>query len=52
VLAARYFEALRAPRKQLLWFEQSSHMPNTEERDAFNRVMVETVLPALPDLGR
>jgi hypothetical protein len=52
VLAARYFDALRAPRKQLLWFEHSSHMPNTEERDAFNRVMVETVLPALPILGR
>ena len=47
VLAARYFEALRAPRKQLVWFERSAHLPNTEERDAFNRFLVETVLPAV-----
>lgn len=48
VLSAQYFEFLKAPRKQLVWFERSSHMPNTEEKDAFNRFMLETVLPALP----
>ena len=47
-LSARYFDALRAPRKRLVWFERSSHMPNTEERDKFNRFMIDTVLPALP----
>jgi pimeloyl-ACP methyl ester carboxylesterase len=47
-LSARYFDALKAPAKQLVWFERSAHMPNTEERDAFNRFMIETVLPALP----
>jgi pimeloyl-ACP methyl ester carboxylesterase len=45
--SAKYFEALKAPRKQLVWFENSSHMPNTEERDKFNQFMVDTVLPAL-----
>jgi len=49
VLSARYFEALRAPRKQLVWFEDSSHMPNTEERDKFNRFMIDTVLPGLSE---
>lgn len=44
-LAARYFEALRAPAKELIWFERSAHLPNTEERDLFNRIMVEKVLP-------
>jgi pimeloyl-ACP methyl ester carboxylesterase len=48
VLSAKYFEALTAPRKQLVWFERSSHMPNTEERDKFNEFMINTVLPALP----
>ncbi len=47
VLSARYFEELKAPRRQLVWFERSGHMPNTEEKDAFNRFMIETVLPAV-----
>jgi pimeloyl-ACP methyl ester carboxylesterase len=48
VLSAKYFEVLKAPRKQLVWFERSSHMPNTEEKDKFNAFMIDTVLPALP----
>jgi pimeloyl-ACP methyl ester carboxylesterase len=49
VLAAKYVEALRAPRKELLWFEDSAHMPNTEERDKFNAFMTGVVLPALQE---
>ena len=49
VLSARYLEALKAPRKQLIWFERSSHMPNTEEKDRFNEFMINTVLPTLPE---
>jgi pimeloyl-ACP methyl ester carboxylesterase len=45
VLAARYFEALRAPRKALAWFERSAHFMNVEEADAFNRFFVERLLP-------
>ena len=48
VLSAKYFEAVKAPRKQLVWFERSSHMPNTEEKDKFNEFMINTVLPTLP----
>lgn len=48
-LSAKYFEALKAPRKQLVWFENSAHLPNTEEREKFNRFMIETVLPAVKD---
>jgi pimeloyl-ACP methyl ester carboxylesterase len=45
-LSAKYFESLmRAPRKQLIWFERSAHMPNTEEQDKFNEFMINTVLP-------
>jgi pimeloyl-ACP methyl ester carboxylesterase len=49
VLSARYFEALRAPRKRLIWFESSAHLPNSEEKDKFNEFMINTVLPALPE---
>jgi pimeloyl-ACP methyl ester carboxylesterase len=46
-LAAEYFDALKAPKKQLVWFESSAHMPHTEERAKFHRFMIETVLPGL-----
>jgi pimeloyl-ACP methyl ester carboxylesterase len=45
VLAERYFQALQAPRKELVWFENSAHFVNTEEADAFNRFFVERLLP-------
>ena len=51
VLSAKYFEVLKAPRKQLVWFESSAHMPNAEEKDKFNEFMIRTVLPALPEEG-
>ncbi len=47
LLSASYFEALMAPRKQLLWFENSAHLPNTEEKEKFNRFLVDTVRPTL-----
>ncbi len=40
-LSARYFAALRAPRKELVWFERSAHMPNAEEPEKFNRLLIE-----------
>jgi len=44
VLSAKYFDAITAPEKTLYWFENSSHMPNTEERKLFNKILVEKVL--------
>ena len=49
VLSAKYFEALKAPRKQLVWFERSAHLPNIEEQNKFNEFMIKTVLPTLPE---
>jgi pimeloyl-ACP methyl ester carboxylesterase len=46
-LSAEYFAVLKAPRKELVWFEHSAHMPNTEERDKFNALMLESVRPLL-----
>ena len=44
-VSAAYFEALEAPQKALIWFEESGHMVPFEEPDRFNRVMIETVRP-------
>ena len=43
-LAERYFEMLRAPRKKLIWFEQSEHFVNTEEAERFNRFFIDRLL--------
>lgn len=52
VLAERYFHQLKAPHKELIWFERSAHFVNTEEADAFNRFFVdllqETQRPVRP----
>jgi pimeloyl-ACP methyl ester carboxylesterase len=44
-IAERYFDSIRAPFKELIWFDGSAHMPNAEEQDLFNKIMVEKVLP-------
>lgn len=46
-LSAKYFEFLKAPRKQLVWFENSAHLVATEENEKFNRFLIGVVLPAL-----
>jgi pimeloyl-ACP methyl ester carboxylesterase len=40
-----YFDALSAPSKQLVRFEQSGHEPFVDEPMKFNAAMVETVRP-------
>lgn len=46
-LSVAYVDALAAPTKQLVWFEQSGHEPFVDEPAKFNSAMVELVLPAL-----
>jgi len=43
-LVEKYYEAIEAPKKELVWFEESAHSPNIEEPGRFNRLMVEKVL--------
>ena len=44
-IAERYFESVTAPAKELIWFDRSAHLPNSEERDQFNHLMVTKVRP-------
>jgi pimeloyl-ACP methyl ester carboxylesterase len=44
--AERYFTSLIASTKELVWFENSAHFPQWEERARFHEFLVKTVLPA------
>jgi len=44
-IAAQYFASIKAPSKELIWFEKSAHLPNVEERELFNKLMVQKILP-------
>lgn len=44
-LVERYFEILEAPHKEIVWFENSAHMPNIEEPDLFQDTIIRNVLP-------
>ena len=43
--SAAYFDALTAPSKRLVWFEQSAHEPPFEEPAKFNAAMKELASP-------
>lgn len=43
-LVERYYEALNAPYKEIVWFENSCHMPNLDEPEVFQDKMIHVVL--------
>lgn len=45
--SADYFEALVAPSKELLWFEDSGHEPFVDEPDKFNAAIADLVRPGV-----
>jgi pimeloyl-ACP methyl ester carboxylesterase len=47
-----YVAALQAPRKTLVWFEESGHEPFMDEAEKFNGSMVELVRPAALEAQR
>lgn len=52
-LAEDYFKTLKAPQKQLIWFEESGHGQIWSEADKFHQVMTDIVLPeTYPDRER
>jgi pimeloyl-ACP methyl ester carboxylesterase len=44
-LAKKYFDELKAPKKEFIWFEKSAHAPNGEEPEKFNKILIEKILP-------
>jgi pimeloyl-ACP methyl ester carboxylesterase len=49
--SVRFIDALTAPSKRLVWFEESGHEPFVDEPGKFNALMAELVRPALPSGG-
>jgi pimeloyl-ACP methyl ester carboxylesterase len=39
-LTEQFYESLRAPYKNLIWFEHSAHMPHMEEPEKFQRALI------------
>lgn len=44
-LVADYYEFLQAPKKELIWFEESAHLPCWEEPQTFNSLLKERLHP-------
>ncbi|GIO05289.1 alpha/beta hydrolase [Brevibacillus reuszeri] len=40
-VAYSYFEKLKAPAKQFIWFEESAHFPHVEEIEKFHQLMLD-----------
>jgi len=47
-VSVAYLDALTAPSKKLVWFEDSGHEPFVDEPAKFNAAMAELVRPVLP----
>ena len=43
-LEVEYCEIVKAPSKEIVWFENSAHHPNIDEPDKFQEVLIEKVL--------
>jgi pimeloyl-ACP methyl ester carboxylesterase len=47
MLTEQYFKMLEAPSKEMIWFENSAHLPNIEENEKFNNLLINHVLPSV-----
>lgn len=43
-LVVEYCKHLEAPKKEIIWFEESAHHPNLDEPDKFQRILIDKVL--------
>ena len=50
IVAEKFILAIKAPKKKLIWFEQSAHNACFEESEKFNKLMVDVVLPNTPSV--
>jgi pimeloyl-ACP methyl ester carboxylesterase len=50
ILAEQYFKMIEAPKKELIWFENSAHLANIEENEKFNDLLINNILPTIARL--
>ena len=44
---SEWAEQLDAPTVAIVWFDEAGHMPPIEQPEAFQRALIETVLPEI-----
>jgi esterase/lipase len=44
IVAEKFYNSIKAPEKELVWFEKSAHSSCFEEAEKFNKLMVDKVL--------
>lgn len=47
VIAEQYFKTIKAPKKELIWFENSAHLADIEEQQKFNDLLINHILPTI-----
>jgi pimeloyl-ACP methyl ester carboxylesterase len=47
-ITERYFEMLKAPHKEIVWFENSAHVAVFSDPDRYQKMLIEKVLPGPP----
>jgi pimeloyl-ACP methyl ester carboxylesterase len=47
ILAEQYFKIIEAPKKEIIWFENSAHLANIEEGEKFNDLLINNILPTI-----
>jgi pimeloyl-ACP methyl ester carboxylesterase len=43
-LVIEYIKKIKAPKKEIIWFEESAHHPNIDEPDQFQKILIDEVL--------
>jgi pimeloyl-ACP methyl ester carboxylesterase len=47
ILAEQYFNIIEAPKKEIIWFENSAHLANIEENEKFDDLLINRILPTI-----
>ncbi|MEO8512382.1 MAG: alpha/beta hydrolase [Ignavibacteria bacterium] len=47
MIAEEYFKILKSPVKELIWFEDSAHLPHIEENLKFTNLLINHILPSV-----
>jgi len=44
IIAAEYFETIKAPKKGLYWIEDAGHLPDTDNPSAFSNAIKDIIM--------
>jgi pimeloyl-ACP methyl ester carboxylesterase len=47
IIAEQYFQIIEAPKKEIIWFENSAHFANAEENEKFDDLLINRILPTI-----